>query len=103
MYDVRQMKKKQRLAFLLCCCVIFVTAFSFAYIVQELDHDCAGTNCTVCDQIHQVESAYQQLLSDGFSVFFITLLFISYLIKFTTSIFSYVFKTPVSLKVKMNN
>ena len=44
-------KKKRIAAAFLAVTILLVLLFSAAFIAAEADHDCAGENCPLCDQI----------------------------------------------------
>lgn len=44
-------KKKRIAAAFLAVTILLVLLFSAAFIAAEADHDCAGENCPICDQI----------------------------------------------------
>lgn len=48
-------KRKKLIALLIFILLTATLVLSMTYIVLEADHDCAGTNCPVCNHIHILE------------------------------------------------
>ncbi len=98
------MKNKKRIVALIMAVIFFslMLLFSF-YIAKEINHDCVGDNCPICQEISICENILRNISNDiainGF-VFIYT--YISYkIILLYNPIFSKI--TLVSLKVKLSN
>ena len=54
----------KRMRFATVCAVVllaFAMLFSVSFIVAQADHDCSGTDCAVCHQIHFCQKVLEQL------------------------------------------
>ena len=45
-------QKSRAAALLLALCLIAVFSLSALFVVSHADHDCTGTDCAVCHEIH---------------------------------------------------
>ncbi|MBR1860716.1 MAG: hypothetical protein IJ796_02490 [Lachnospiraceae bacterium] len=83
--------------------VLFVMFFSVFFIASEAHHECSGEDCAICDVIAVCESTIRQI--GGARVFAITALFaaVTALLSIGRSVDRFVFSTPVSVKVRLNN
>ena len=45
-------QKSRAAALLLALCLIAVFSLSALFVVSHADHDCTGTECAVCHEIH---------------------------------------------------
>lgn len=50
-------QKSRAAALLLALCLIAVFSLSALFVVSHADHDCTGTDCAVCHEIHSCLSA----------------------------------------------
>ena len=57
--------KINKIATILIIALTLFFAFSILYIINNVDHDCAGENCPICEQIIKCEENIEGL---GFSV-----------------------------------
>ena len=55
-------QKSRAAALLLALCLIAVFSLSALFVVSHADHDCTGTDCAVCHEIHSCLSALLLLL-----------------------------------------
>ena len=60
------MKDRKRIgAWILCISFVLILFVSFAYIVHEVNHDCAGEECDICETIAQTEVLLQSFALAG--------------------------------------
>lgn len=57
-------QKSRAAALLLALCLIAVFSLSALFVVSHADHDCTGTDCAVCHEIHSCLSALPHI-SEG--------------------------------------
>lgn len=57
-------QKSRAAALLLALCLIAVFSLSALFVVSHADHDCTGTDCAVCHEIHSCLSALRHI-SEG--------------------------------------
>ena len=57
-------QKSRAAALLLALCLIAVFSLSALCVVSHADHDCTGTDCAVCHEIHSCLSALRHI-SEG--------------------------------------
>lgn len=58
-------KRTRFLTMLLAAAMAFVMLFSFAYILLEAGHNCAGEECAICRQIHSCENTLKNTAFAG--------------------------------------
>lgn len=49
-------QRRRKYAALLCLLTVLLMVVSSAYLIHEADHDCAGEECAVCEQIFQTKA-----------------------------------------------
>lgn len=54
-------QKSRAAALLLALCLIAVFSLSALFVVSHADHDCTGTDCAVCHEIHSCLSALRHI------------------------------------------
>ena len=54
-------QKSRAAALLLALCLIAVFSLSALFVVSHADHDCTGTGCAVCHEIHSCLSALRHI------------------------------------------
>lgn len=103
MQALRQNKKLKIIILLLCICVVAFSAFSIAYEFQEANHVCTGSQCVICNHLHQLTALGRELwyalLAAGVST---AVLLIFWKCAADFRAFPHI-ATPVQLKVKLNN
>ena len=96
-------KKKRIAAILLAVTLLFVILCSAAFIAEEANHDCAGENCPICDQI----SVCQNILKTFSLAVCAVALAAAFIYTLRKHIFACTDMVPsytlVSLKVKLTN
>lgn len=83
--------------------VLFIVLFSSSYIAGHVHHHCTGEDCPVCACIHQCESMIRNM-GDGVAVF--TAVVLPILVAFASASMpdlAFLWGTPVSRKVRLNN
>lgn len=88
---------------MLAMAIIFVTAFSLAYIVAEAGHECTENDCPICSTIEVCENTIR-LISSAITIFALIAAYALYnsIYKADTAN-SKAFFSPVTLKVKLLN
>lgn len=56
-----QRKKQRVIALLFSISILFVLLVSISFCVQESNHDCTGSDCTICICLHQAKQTVQAL------------------------------------------
>lgn len=99
------MKKKTKriVAIILFFSFVFVSFFSEFYIIKESNHECSGNNCSICSTINTVKHNLDQILFGGNSLFIVASRFMFSLAVLFAVQFVFLYITPVSQKVRMNN
>ncbi len=96
-------KKSRIVAFLLAVFLLLAIFFYESFVVTHIHHDCVGDNCPICLEIQMVEGMIQQI---GLALigFVCILAGIHYAIEYLsrTNLVP-LFRTPVKLKVRMND
>lgn len=58
---IKKMDIKKIIAVLLVLVILFVVHFYIKYEVTHYIHDCSGTNCPICHELHVAETILNQL------------------------------------------
>ncbi len=80
-----------------------VVLFSAFYIVAEAQHECSGEDCPICVCIHQCERTLRQI---GQGIVYFAAVFAAAVLTFLLAfspVDSFLRKTPVSIKVRLND
>lgn len=96
--------QKQKIkAVLICSLIAAVMLLSSLYVLIHADHDCSGTDCTVCMNIQQCENNIKMIFS-GIAVgqIITSAAFVFVLIVLFYTVCAAV-QTPVEQKVRMND
>jgi len=95
--------ERKLIALVICFLFVMVSFLSFAYVVEHKEHDCVGNECSVCIQIQAIESLFEQFVSVGVISIAVGvgLLFFAVSIKGLISVYNS--KSPIFMKVRMNN
>ena len=94
---------KKTIAAILAASVLFILLFSVYFIAEHFDHDCTGDDCPVCACLQQYEIVLRGLetgMTAGAGVCVPTLVLMIYVSLICSSVAG---KTPVSIKVRLNN
>jgi hypothetical protein len=94
---------KKVIAFFLVLSIFSVLIFSQLYIVSHLSHKCSGNDCPICAKIQNAEAAIQKIGSMLQTI--VCLMVFAYVSSGILSITNQInlFKTPVEMKVRMND
>ncbi len=96
-------KLKLTIVSLLCVCFFTIISFSHLFIVEHMNHECTGKECSVCEQIQFVEHALQQL-STCMKTVTILVAFAAFLSVCVRAVQNdLIVITPITQKVRMNN
>ena len=103
LYNVRQSRLRNAAAAALCIALVFVFSISFAYIIEEANHDCSGDNCPICAAVHVCENNVRADCVISTSVF--STLFLSNIAepKLNITVQSFDNSTPISSEVRLND
>ena len=95
-------KKIRNITILLCICFLLFSALSVLLVAGHADHDCAGEHCEICALIARLDSALKLtwLAVTAIAVFFVLPRICE---RLSSARALSLYKTPVSLKVQMNN
>lgn len=52
---------KRYAAFIFSIVFIFATVFSVFYIAEEINHDCTGNDCPICECVHQAQQTLKNI------------------------------------------
>ena len=52
---------KRYAAFIFSIVFIFATVFSVFYIANEINHDCTGHDCPICECVHQAQQTLKNI------------------------------------------
>jgi hypothetical protein len=96
-------KKRRLAALLLCACLMLVFFLSGALYSSHDGHDCHGSHCEVCAQISRIGDLLRQLKAALFFAAAASALSLYALLLFIMPKRAMLLKTPVSLRVQMNN
>ena len=96
--------QKRLTALLLCIGLVFALIASSAYIAHEADHDCAGEDCEICENIAQMEALLQSFaLLGAVLLLLFTLLSFHRAFRTLAALRAYSAPTLVGWKVRLNN
>ncbi|MBQ8133515.1 MAG: hypothetical protein IJ192_03770 [Clostridia bacterium] len=102
--NISAYNQKQKIkAVLICLLIAAVMLLSSLYVLIHADHDCSGTDCTVCMNIQQCENNIKMIFS-GIAVgqIITSAAFVFVLIVLFYTVCASV-QTPVDQKVRMND
>ncbi len=102
MYGINHFSKKIITGILLAE-VLFSMLFSAFYIAEHADHDCKGDDCPVCACLQQCETMLRGLRTGVTAGAGICLPVLFLIISASLSCCFFAGKTPVSIKVRLNN
>jgi hypothetical protein len=94
---------KSKIAIYMAVCILFLLLFSELFINTHREHNCTGIDCPICAEIQFAEVTIQQMGSAITAVFilFISACLIASAVSITNPI--YILKTPVDMKVRIND
>ena len=98
------MQNKRRIvAFLVLSVFLLGSLFSASPIIEHVDHDCTGYDCSVCLQLHSLQHLLKlqaaAILGSGF--LYAGLYFLRILLQ--KAVVGTILLTPVTLKVRIDN
>ncbi len=96
-------KQQKQKSFILALILILCILFSICFIILEAEHDCTGEDCPVCISLAQCEELIQKF---GLWSVFIAVckkLFSPHIVPFIGNMIRLSAKTPVTLKIQLNN
>ena len=94
---------RRMFAGIIAAMMLFTVLFSYFYIASEVNHDCIGENCPICESIQICENTVKKI---GSGLITIAVLLFSFVhVYFPKFIYNsdISFDTPISLKIRMNN
>lgn len=94
---------KKITAAIIAASVLFILLFSVFFIAKHVDHDCTGDDCPVCACLQQYETVLRGMetgMTVGTGICVPVLVLMIYILLFYGSVAG---KTPVSIKVRLNN
>lgn len=98
------LKKRFRttIAFSIAFLILFILIISEGFIITHINHHCTGKECSICAEMHIVESSVQQLSMAFQAAISITVFFIAVTnLFFKVSMLNLI--TPIKMKVRLNN
>ncbi len=63
-YENRARRRTGSIAVIVSILLFFAVLFSVCYVISEVNHDCSGDNCPICNYIGQCESLLRNV-SEG--------------------------------------
>jgi hypothetical protein len=87
----------------LCVCLVMAALFSESFIAAHAEHDCSGEGCPVCLLILRAENFSRHFKSAVFQSGFSAKTLWTAAVILRLSVFYFIPKSSVGLKVKMNN
>lgn len=97
------MSKQKLLSITVIFMLCLVVMFSSYYIASENNHDCSGENCPICFQINMCESTVKSIGTGVAAAAFTAVAVFVLILSSLKNSDSFLFETPVSLKVKLTN
>lgn len=94
---------EKKLAIILCLVVLFLSSFSMGYLVYADSHHCQGQHCPVCLIPQTAESTVKQLSLGLLPVSGAILSWTAAVVLWMAGCFEVMQKTPVKLKIRMND
>lgn len=101
--EVSRMKKTKRAAVVLACVLFFAMLFSVLFIAHESQHDCTGTDCSVCQKIEACENAVKNVLGTAAAASALAAVCFVFADLLLSAPVLCAAQTPVSLKVKLSD
>jgi len=96
--------KRRLIALSLLFCFVIVSLSATIFIITQSNHNCIGSNCPVCKQIHDVQKFLDRI---GRATIILLAVAVCSFTTCTTWIkldsFQVYFSTPVSVKIRLNN
>ena len=94
---------RRTFAVLVCIALLLSVLFSISFVSHGASHDCVGEDCQICAVINRCAETLRDIVALGafiviFGIFVFSLRSIA-----DDSGESYIFTTPVRLKVKLTN
>lgn len=97
------MSKQKYLSVMIVFMLCSVLMFSAFYLVSENNHECSGENCPVCFQISMCESTVKSIGTGIAVATTVAVVVFVLILNNLNSTDSFLFETPVSLKVKLTD
>ncbi|WP_138269559.1 hypothetical protein [Anaerofustis stercorihominis] len=96
-------KSKKIIAYIITFMIISFLLFSSLFIIKNVNHDCVGDDCPICNFIHDIEHVLKNLDSGKavWSFYLFKILFYFNLITFIS--YSVLKRTLILEKVRLNN
>ena len=94
---------KKIITAILAASVLFILLFSAFFVAEHVDHDCTGDDCPVCACLQQCEMMLRGLesgMTAGAGIYLSVLFLMIYI---SSVCYIVAGKTPVSIKVRLNN
>ena len=101
--ELQYYKQQKRKSFAMALMLIFCIMFSVCFIAAEAGHECSGEDCPVCASLLQCEELVQKTGTWFVSFAAFTLLFLHQIIPLIETTIQLPVKTPVTLKIQLNN
>jgi len=90
-------------AILLCLGMLFVMLLSPLYLAMEIDHDCHGDDCPICELIARCENTLRQFSGLDFAPAVIWMPFACLMLTLAASDHFVFSETLVSQKIRLND
>lgn len=96
-------KKRRMVAFFVLSVFLLGSLFAASPLVEHVDHDCTGYDCSVCLQLHSIQHLFKLMATGilGSGALYAGLYFLRILLQ--KDVFGTILLTPVTLKVRMDN
>ena len=96
-------KSKKIIAYIIIFMMLSFLLFSSLFIIKNVNHDCVGDDCPICNFIHDIEHVLKNLDS-GKAVWSFSLFNILFCFNLLTFVFYSILKTtPIMEKVRLDN
>lgn len=83
--------------------MILVLFFSQIYISSHINHKCCGSDCPICEHMHYAQVTINQISTFIRFVSLISIFLICTLHLFINYVSVCLFKTPIDMKVRLND
>ena len=94
---------KKKIAIFSIWFILFFFVFSLFYIATEIDHECIGENCNICEQVTFCENTFEKYLLDIVTIFGCLSMFFGIVLTLMYKKQTLIFDSLISLKVKLSN
>ncbi len=97
------MRNRQWFAVLIGIIMLAGVMLSSFYVVREMDHDCTGEDCPICEQIENCTVVLHNVGDGAAAAAQLCMIIAVVLVSVVVVLVRRSFTTPVSLKIRLNN